>query len=155
VKNCYRQLKKDKKTVLFQDAQNPDIANYFCWNALGIVLLIGYIVFCYLITHKGNFYQIRRWKASFWLATIFNIGILSVMFAVFKPLANNSSLNIFQVVGSILEFLLSTLTINIPFTFMATIGTQHQLKWWMNSDDYLDKVWKDPNKRHKSPIQDL
>lgn len=139
----------------FQDGQNPNVASYLCCNSIGVVLLIGYIVFCYLVTHNGNFYQIRRWKAGIWLANISNIFLVLVMFVSFKPLANSSSLNIFQVIGKILEFLLSTLSINMLFIFNVTIGFQYQLKWSLNSDDYLDIIWKDPNKGHKSPIQDL
>jgi hypothetical protein len=43
----------------------------------------------------------------------------------------------------------------IPFTFLFTISTHYQLKWWPDSNIYLDKIWKDPNKESRSPIQDI
>jgi len=124
---------------------------------MGMVLLISYFGFAYWVTHKGDFYHIRRWKAALWVAGI--LGIILFVIPPFSPIPTiispSSGKNLFEFIGLIVNALFSTLVFVIPLLFVITIGMHHGLKWWLNSDDFLDMIWKDPNKGHKSPIQDL
>jgi len=128
-----------------------------CLNTMGVVLFISYLVFTYLVTHKGDFYHIRRWKAALWVA-----GIPGVMLSAFLLLpsipvvvSNSPGKNLFEFIGLIIGAIFSTLVLVTPLLFVIAFGTHYRLKWWLNSDDFLDKIWKDPNKGHKSPIQEL
>jgi hypothetical protein len=60
-----------------------------------------------------------------------------------------------EIIGAIVAGFFPTLALIIPPLFAIAWGTHNQLKWWLNTDDFLDKIWKDPNKGHKSPIQEL
>jgi hypothetical protein len=125
-----------------------------CVNVIGIVLLIGYLVFAYLVTHKGDFYYVRRWKFALWVANIIGLVLLALfLFPSINLISSNSIQG--SLFGIAVSAFLSTLTYIIPFLYVVVIGVHYQLKWWLNSDDFLDKIWKDPNKRHKSPVQDL
>jgi hypothetical protein len=130
-------------------------------SGIGLILLVGYIAFSYFVTHRGDFYRIRRWKASIWSASIFGCflgGILGVPLYLGSTVAiisSSSARNIFGVIGVTIGGFLSLLAFILPFVFMVCLGTHHHLKWWLNSDDYLDKIWKDPNQGHKNPIQDI
>ena len=143
--------------MMFQQGENSYDITLLCMSVLGLLLLIGYIAFSYFVTHKGDFYHIRRWKAAIWFAGIFG-GILGVPLFLSSVAAigsASSTKNVFEVIGTTIGGLFSILAFILPFVFMVCIGTHHQLKWWLNSDDYLEKIWKDPNKGHKSPIQDI
>jgi hypothetical protein len=115
-----------------------------------------YVGLAYVATHNGDFYQVRRWKAALWFANIFGV-ILSALFIFFSVTAVGSSAvekNAYEIIGQIIGVVFSSLTFIVPFLFVVAIGTQRELEWWPDSDDYLDKIWKDPNKGHKSPIQE-
>jgi hypothetical protein len=124
---------------------------------IGIVLLIGYFVFAYLVTHRSDFYHARRWKFALAVTNILGLVILAILiFPSLTTIFNKSpGINIIELFGLAIGTILYDLTFIIPFLFIVAIGTHYQLKWWLNSDDFLDRLWKDPNKRHKSPIQDL
>ncbi len=128
-----------------------------CWNIMGIVLFISYLVFTYLVTHTGDFYHIRRWKAALWIASI--TVIIFVAFFLFSSVQENvnhsSTKNLLEFIGLVSGSFFPTLALAVPLLFVIAVGMQHRLKWWLNSDDFLDKIWKDPNKGHKSPIQEL
>jgi hypothetical protein len=146
-----------EKVTMFQQGEKSYDITLLCMSAIGLILLVGYIAFSYFVTHRGDFYHIRRWKASIWLASIFG-GILGVpvfLLSIAALIASSSAKNIFEIIGVIIGGFLSIIAFILPFVFMVCIGTHHRLKWWFNSDDYLDKIWKDPNKGYKSPIQDI
>jgi uncharacterized membrane protein YesL len=128
-----------------------------CMNIIGIVLFIGYAVFAYLVTHKGGFYQIRRWKFGLWVANILGLVLLAIFLfpSIRTILSNSSEQNTIDLIGLVISAILSALIYIIPFLFIIACGTHYQLKWWLTSDDFLDRLWKDPNKGHKSPVQDL
>ena len=143
--------------MMFQQGENSYDVTLLCMSAIGLILLIGFIAFSYFATHKGDFYRIRRWKAAIWFAGIFG-GILGVTFFFFSIAAIDISLstkNVFEVIITTIGGFFSILAFILPLVFMICIGTHHQLKWWLGSDDFLDKIWNDPNKGHKSPIQDI
>jgi len=137
------------------EQQTPSNTNYFCWNTFGVILLISYIIFCFSVTRKGGFYEIRRWKASIWFALITDVLLWLYLLLFFEPVKSNIPSNYYELIVAIPNFLILTLAIHMSFLFIATIGTHFELKRWLNSDDYLDKIWKDPNKARKSPIQEL
>jgi hypothetical protein len=91
-----------------------------------------------------------------WFAGIFGV-ILYAFFIIFSiPTTLGSVERItFQAIGQAIGVIISGFTIIIPVLFVSAIGTHHQLRLWLNSDDYLDKIWKDPNKGHKNPIQEI
>ena len=128
-----------------------------CVNIIGIVLLIGYAVFAYLVTHKGDFYHIRRWKFALWVANILGLVLLAIFLfpSITTILSNSSEQNTIDLIGLVLSAILSALTYIIPFLFIIAFGTHYRVKWWLTSDDFLDRLWKDPNKGRKSPVQDL
>jgi hypothetical protein len=141
----------------FQQGENSYDITFICMSTIGLILLIGYIAFAYFVAHKGDFYNNRRWKAAIWLASIFGV-VLSASLLLFSIIAIISSApgkNIFEVIRRMLGVFSFTLAFIIPFVFIVCVGTHHQLKLRLNSDDYLDKIWKDPNKGHKSPIQEI
>jgi hypothetical protein len=143
--------------MIFQVGKNSYDITLICISSVGVILLVGYAGFAYLVTHSGDFYHVRRWKASLWFASIFGI-ILSALLIIFsiRPIISSAvERNTFEVIKQVIGMIFTGLTLIIPFLFVVTIGTHHQLKWWLNSDDYLDKVWKDPSKGHKNPIQEL
>jgi len=117
-------------------------------------------VFAYWVIHRGKFYHIRRWKAAIWSGIIFGIFgiflfvILSFSILISADISRLSVQNISEVIKLMIGLFLTITFIIIPLIFLVTFGMHHQLKWWLNSDDYLDKIWKDPNKGRKSPIQD-
>ena len=143
--------------MIFQQGGNSYDITLICMSAIGGILFVCYIVFAYLVTHSGDFYHVRRWKAALWFAGIPGV-ILSVLFIFFSITAivsNTIGKNTSEIIGQVIGVIFSSLTLIVPFLFLVTIGTHHQLKWWLKSDDYLDKIWKDPNKGYKSPIQEL
>ena len=133
----------------------------------GGVFLFIYLLFAFYVTRHGNFYKIRRWKAAIWvslLSVILPVAIISISiggtFEMNSPLLKSPNLffgtyvvNLLQWLKSTIQKLLVFLPCLTPFLFVVTIGTYYQLKWWLDSDDYLDKIWKDPNRNNKSPIQ--
>ena len=143
--------------MIFQQEGNSYDITLICMSAVGVILFVSFAGFTYLVTHSGDFYHVRRWKASLWFACTFGV-ILSVLLIIFsiQPIVSNTvERNTYEIIGQVIGVIFSSLTLIIPFLFLITIGIHYQLKWWLNSDDYLDKIWKDPNKGHKSPIQDL
>ena len=126
-------------------------------SIVGAILLISYVVFAYLVTHRGDFYQVRRWKAALWFAGLPGVILSAILlFSSITTIVRNSvEKNADELIGSVFGAVFSAFALIVPFLFVVTIGTHHQLKWWLNSDDYLDKLWKDPNKQQKSPIQEL
>ncbi len=143
--------------------QEPVDITPFCCGSLGITLLVGYIVFAFSVTRHGDFYQVRRWKASILAAVISSILFIIGYFAAFAvpilgALFTNPDL-LFnmkidkQFLTGYLELILFGLVILMPFMFIGTLGTYYRLKQWLTSDDFLDTIWKDPNKNKKSPIQ--
>ncbi len=124
---------------------------------MGILLLVGYLGFAYFATHNGDFYHNRRWKAAIWFSAVpTSLGAsILVYFSVASSLNVLGSKSALEIAGVIVMAVMSTLVLAVPFLFFVTWGMHHQLKWWFNSDDYLDKIWKDPNRGHKSPIQEL
>lgn len=143
--------------MMFQQGENSYNTTLLCMSVIGSILLTGFIAFSYFVTHQGDFYHIRRWKAAIWVAGIFGGSLAVPLFLLSSAAISSSSLtkNVFEVIGTTIGGLFSILAFILPFVFMVCIGTHHQLRWWLNSDDYLDRIWKDPNKGHKSPIQDI
>ncbi len=128
-----------------------------CFTIAGLTLLAGYIAFAHFVTHRGDFYHRRRWKTAIWFAvvpTVIVSGILLYL-SIVDDIGTWTSRNMLDRAGSIIESVMSTLALVIPLLFVLTWGAHHQLKWWFNSDDYLDKIWKDPSKGHKSPVQEI
>lgn len=128
-----------------------------CANAGGLVLLVSYIGFAYLVTHSGDFYRRRRWKAAVWFAGVpTGIASLVLLYLTIAPGFDAwSSKSIVAIAGLVSKAALPILSLAIPLLLIITWGTHQQLKWWLNSDDFLDKIWKDPNKDHKNPVQDI
>jgi hypothetical protein len=134
---------------------------------IGLISLASYTFFAALITRQGDFYRIRRWKAAICCALIG--AVIAVVIAVFCfaliVLKNSSFLqnpdflaeinleNVFQFLFSISKAFLTLAPCLTTMLFVVTFGTYSRLKWWLNSDDYLDKIWKDPNRNKKSPVQ--
>lgn len=143
--------------MVFQIGQNSYDITYICVSAAGIFSLASYIGFIYISTHNGDFYRIRRWKAASWVSIIPSIILLVfLLFVSTKSVLNNSpAQSIFELLGLIVGIFFSTIALITPFTFVFTLGTHYQLKWWPSSETYLNKIWEDPNKKHKSPIQDI
>ena len=122
----------------------------FCWSTLGIVLFVGYFRFAYSVTHQEDFYHVRRWKAALWFAGVpclilFATFLLSSIPAIFNNASGKDTIDWFEFV---IVAMLSTLTWIIPILFVITIGMHYLLKWWRNSDNFLDKIWKDPESNH-------
>lgn len=147
-------------TVFQQGGDSYDVS-LLCMSTVGIILLISYVVFAYLVTHQGDFYQVRRWKAAIWAAGIagsviaFPI-IVVLIFSLIAASANpREGTGFIEAVGAVMGLFFGGFTLLVPFLFMVTFGTYYQLKRWLDSDDILDKIWKDPHKGHKSPIQEL
>lgn len=159
--------------MILQQGENTSDVTFICMITNGVILLISYILFAYWVTHKGDFYHIRRWKASIWLASItaaifwgalliipvvliiINSSPKNIIDMIWMKSINSSAKNIFEFFGLVVGSFLSMFNLVVPLLFIVTLGTYHQLKWWLISDDYLDKIWKDPNKGHKSPIREL
>jgi membrane protease YdiL (CAAX protease family) len=139
---------------------SPFDVSYICFTFVGVAFLISYIVFTYFVLHRGDFYHIRRWKAAIWAAVISVVLFSAFLFAflffqgIKSPLANSSK-DVAEIIILLIGTFLPALVIFVPLLFLITLGTHHQLKWMLNSDDLLDKIWPDPNKGNKSPIQGL
>jgi hypothetical protein len=143
--------------MMFQQGQNSYDITLLCMGAIGFILLIGYVGFSYFVTHKGDFYHNRRWRAAIWIADILGgiLGVPMFLFSITAIVNGSSAKSIIEVIGLMIGGLFSILAFILPFVFMVCVGMHHQMKWWLNSDDYLDKIWKDPNKGNKSPIQEI
>lgn len=147
---------------MFYQGQEPTDITAYCFGFAGIVMLTVYAVFVGYMTQHGDFYQKRRWKASI-LAAILSSALFIVVILI--------SLSI-PIIGQFLkkpaplfeheirptgylyfELISILLVCWMSFMFIVTFGTHYRLKWWLNSDDFLDKIWKDPDKNRKSPIQ--
>ncbi len=142
---------------MFQQAENYYDLTTLCISSTGLILVISYIASASLVMHNGDFYRIRRWKASICFAVI-PTGVASAVltyYSIAERISTLSSKSTLAVGGAIIASVMLPLTLAIPFLFIVTLGVHHQLKWWLNSNDYLDKIWKDPNKAHKSVIQKL
>jgi len=143
--------------MMFGQGGNSYDITLICMRMIGIILFISYVVFAYLVTHRGDFYHIRRWKAALWFAGFPGI-ILSALLlfsSITMTVGTATGKDPLEVIALVFSVIFSALSLIGPFLFVVTIGTHQQLKWWLNSDDYLDKIWKDPNKGHKNPIQEL
>jgi hypothetical protein len=131
--------------------------NLICLSGMGIVLFLAYAAFAYMVTHQKDFYQSRRWKAALWFTTI--SGVIVFVFLMVASVSSMASdlakKSVFEIIGSLIGAFFSMLALVMPPLFFIAWGTHHQLKWWLNSDDFLDKIWKDPNKGHKSPVQEM
>ena len=127
------------------------IQQNLCIGIGEFILLIVYAIFAYLGSRRDNFYQARRWKAAVWISIISGLVIFAMIFApviifTYNDFVETSTLHldsIFATITLILAFVL-------PLMFIITLSTYNRLVW---SDDLLDKIWKDPNKGNKSPIQ--
>jgi hypothetical protein len=125
-----------------------DIQQYLCLGIGEFILLVIYAVFAYLGSRRDNFYQARRWKAAVWTSILIGflipLGICTMeILSAYKDSITLNSDSLIATVGL-------TLALVIPLMFIITISTYNRLAW---SDDLLDKIWKDPNKGKKSPIQ--
>ncbi len=142
-------------------------SNFVGLACIGSFLLASYSLFAFYVTRHGDFYMIRRWRAAIWTSlfstilflVIFNICVVGVI-GINSPILKYPNLlsgtlvkNIFLILKFSLDLLIVFLPCLTIFLFIITIGTYYRLKWWLNSDDFLDKLWKDPNKNRKSPIQ--
>jgi hypothetical protein len=120
--------------MMFQQGENSYDITLLCMSGIGLILLVGYIAFSYFVTHRGDFYRIRRWKASIWSASIFGCflgGILGVPLYLGSTVAiisSSSARNIFGVIGVTIGGFLSLLAFILPFVFMVCLGTHHHLK---------------------------
>ena len=128
-----------------------------CWSTLGIVLFVGYLRFAHSVTQRGDFYHGRRWKAALWFAGVpclilFVIFLLSSITATFS---NPSGKDTIDLIEFVIVAVLTRLAYMIPVLLVMTIGIHYSLKWWRNSDDFLDKIWKDPTKGQKNLVQGL
>jgi hypothetical protein len=150
--------------MLFQ-MQNE--SGFFICAGFGWILLTGYALFAIYVTRYGDYYKIRRWKTAIWISIMSAVLVLVIIIVYFEgAIVINSLLfqnpgllfgtkvdYIFHLFRSIIDLLLIFPLFLTPYLFMFTIGEYYQLKWWLTSDDYLDKVWKDPNRPNRSPIQ--
>ncbi len=142
---------------IFQQARNSFDVSGICLGTVGFILLVGYVVFAFLVTHRGDFYQIRRWKAAICFSSISMALILVVVVYIFVTPGFSawSSESMVEIAGHILGTLMATLVFIVPVLFAATWKIWDQLRWSVQADDFLDKIWKDPNKEHRSPIQEI
>jgi hypothetical protein len=130
------------------------------FGGCGLVLSVVYVVFAFLVTRQSNFYKARRWKAAVGLAVLPSVFVVVMITAVsvvssgmtfIRDFASGGT-SFLQLLGWVFEYLVYWSLCLTPFWFIVTLGTYYRLTGWMNSDDYLDKIWKDPNQGHKSPI---
>jgi hypothetical protein len=127
------------------------IQQNLCIGIGEFILLIVYVIFAYLGSRRDNFYQARRWKAAVWISIISGFLILAMICApaiifTYNDFVETSTLHLDSIFASITLILVFVL----PLMFIITLSTYNRLAW---SDDLLDKIWKDPNKGNKSPIQ--
>src|SRR5512145_558153 len=132
--------------MIFQQGGNSYDITLICMSVIGLVLLISYVVFSYLVTHRGDFYHVRRWKAAIWCGGAFGLigSILLIILLVTSTDSKAVEKSTCEVVEQVIGWIVFNLILFIPFLFMVTIGMYYQLTRWLNSDDYLDKIWKDP-----------
>jgi hypothetical protein len=126
-----------------------EIQTILCLGIPEFILLAIYAIFVYLGSRRDNFYQARRWKAAVWSSIIMGFLVPSgiCIFAILGADKDSKTLDFISMVAAIV---LLTLPLVIPLMFINTISTYYGLAW---SDNILDKIWKDPNKKNKSPIQ--
>ncbi len=142
---------------MFQQAGNSFDVTGICLGIVGLVLLTGYIAFAALVTHRGNFYQARRWKGAILISSIPMVPVLGVLAYLF--IVPNwrawSSEGVVQIAGHIVQTVMAALALIAPVLFPATWKTWDRLRWSVQAEDFLDKIWKDPNKGHRSPFQEI
>ena len=129
------------------------IQQTFCLGGSEFILLVVYAIFAYRGSLRDNFYQARRWKTAVWISVISSFIILAlvcapVLWSTYQRFMETKVLN-FEPLWATISMIL---VVVIPLMFMMTIGAYSRLAW---SDYLLDKIWKDPNKGNKSPIQPL
>jgi hypothetical protein len=56
---------------------------------MGVALFLSYVAFAYLVTHNGNFYHVRRWKAALWITNI--LGVILLVFFLIVSLSTATS----------------------------------------------------------------
>jgi hypothetical protein len=137
------------------------------FSFLGILFILfwlGFIPFAYYKTHSGDFYHIRRWKASLAAGLIFDGCIIlpilflfsgSLIFGVITQERSWQSIINLEFVSKAFFIILSLIFLFMPIGFLITLGIHARLTQFLSSDDFLDKIWKDPNKGQKSPLQEL
>ncbi len=151
---------------IFPQAGNTYDLIGICVGTVDFILLAIYVGFAYLATHRGDFYEVRRWKAAIWAACIFGAVVLAVFLGavMLAFILNVSTLSLIAgglrkdsvAVGSMMLIVALPAVCLITLSmFLVTWGVHRRLKWWLDSDDFLDKIWKDPNKGHRSPIQEI
>lgn len=157
--------------MLLKQGENSCDITFICLSMIGVILTVSYILFAYWVTHKGDFYHNRRWRGAVLVAGIssiliplsFSLVILSVILSSSKSIfelygtiiALLSRKNLLEIIGLIIGLFFTFLIIVIPYLYVVTLGIHFRIRRSIDSDDYLDKIWKDPNKGHKSPIQEI
>ncbi len=139
-----------------QEGSTYDVTG-ICVGTVDFILLAIYIAFAYLATHRGDFYEVRRWKAAIWAACIFGAVMLAFILGLstFPLIAGGLLKDLLEIGRLILIVTLLAACVIVPSMFLVTWGVHRRLKWWLDSDDFLDKIWKDPDKGHRSPIQEI
>ena len=134
---------------------------------MGLILLSSYLLFAIYITRHGDYYKIRRWKAAIWISLISAFLFAGLVIITIEgyivlnsPLSQNPILLLetiantyIQSFKTIIGLLFASSFCLVPYLFMVTLGVYYKLKWWFGSDDLLDKIWKDPKRPIRSPLQ--
>ncbi len=135
--------------------------------SIGLISLASFVIFALYVTRHGGYYKIRRWKTAIRFALLSTVLFVVIFIIIYggadlfnrSPLWNPDFLlrvkleDVLQLFTSILIQILNISACLVPWLFIITLGTYHQLKWWLNSDDYLDEIWKDQNRPPRSPIE--
>jgi len=127
------------------------IPQNLCLGIGELALLLVYVIFAYSVTHSDDFYQARRWKAAILISIISGILILVMICTLiflfsYDEITKVRTMNL----DSLIVTVTFTLAFVIPLMFIITVASYNRLVW---SDDLLDKIWNDPSKGKKSPIQ--
>lgn len=135
-----------------------NMAEAIPFSVFGGIILVLYGLFVFVVIKQGDFYAARRWKAAAWaavLSVVFFEGVLAVI--TFTLLLSGShDLSFRAALGIASQSLISVLLLLPclgPLLFVITIGTYYRLKHWLDSDRFLDRIWDDPNKGRRTPIQ--
>ena len=134
---------------------------------MGLILLSSYLLFAIYITRHGDYYKIRRWKAAIWISLISAFLFAGLVIITIEgyivlnsPLSQNPILLLetiantyIQSFKTIIGLLFASSFCLVPYLFMVTLGVYYKLKWWFGSDDLLYKIWKDPKRPIRSPLQ--
>jgi hypothetical protein len=142
-----------------------EVAYLLSYASIGCISLAVYAYFAYYVTRNGDFYKVRRWKAAIWTALL-SIVILLSLFAfvgilgIISTIIENPTISFGTIIKDFFQMLkLASFELIVlspclaHILFVITIGTYYRLKGWLQSDDYLDKIWKDPNRGKRSPLQ--